>query len=724
MKRLLDGTSKPRQRFGHPDDVDSDGFSLEQEEDVLGMTEYDHLAKDLERFRYGPSLRRDQIRLLKLKKGPTGSRIEFELHTNTTGESEYYALSYAWITPICDQEVTCNGKRMYIPSNLKLALLRFREKYPNCYLWADAICINQDDAADKTNEVRRLSTIFHDAKSVIVWLGEESETTGLGLKLLSTLCEVFPSADGPDIRSLYLDHSILPDPYKLEKSEELDRLGIPANTASEPWQAAGRILDAVWFGRRWILQEVACSKHFQFLIGSHEAAAEVVLGGAYRILDFPEFSHALTGHQREHCVRVQTIVQLLRAKQEPWLHESLTEILLESAFFDSSDPRDRIFAILGCLKGLTEPEFWNAPRKQLVDDHWKEIEEPDVDPQDVLNRLDHLVDYNKTLPEVLMDVALCEQDHDEFLLSMFRNLCHVDVLAEDIPSWVPTWQFSSQRWRPLWMETADPLNDGSFDVSQAELTVANNTNILQTRAIIFDKISVVSPVTLEKDVQFAFDSLETQKRNFVADVHDTCNWLVQCESIAINSASSSRNAADQLIRFLRCYAFGQEYNEDKDPCLMYYDYLRHGAISEAMQCEDKDTAQITARYRDRCNQLGVPPEKPGLQADDEFIASAYAQAVLPEATEWFQTEPEQRSGRRFFSSELGKIGWIPEGTRPGDELCVVFGFAQPFVIRRVDHERRDEPLQYKILGACYVQDYMDGEVFLYDELERVTIEIV
>ena len=104
---------------------------------------------------------------------------------------------------------------------------------------------------------------------------------------------------------------------------------------------------------------------------------------------------------------------------------------------------------------------------------------------------------------------------------------------------------------------------------------------------------------------------------------------------------------------------------------MYHDYLRHGAISEAMQCEDKDTVQITARYRDRCNQLGVPPEKPGLQADDETIASAYAQAVLPGATEWFQTEPEQRSGRRFFSSELGKIGWIPEGARPGDELCVV-----------------------------------------------------
>jgi hypothetical protein len=41
--------------------------------------------------------------------------------------------------------------------------------------------------------------------------------------------------------------------------------------------------------------------------------------------------------------------------------------------------------------------------------------------------------------------------------------------------------------------------------------------------------------------------------------------------------------------------------------------------------------------------------------------------------------------------------------RPGDLVCVLFGFYTPFVLRRVDDH-------YLFMGDCYVPGMMKGEV--------------
>jgi len=151
-------------------------------------------------FHYGPALRSDQIRLLKLRSGPSGSDIPFDLSTQPRGHSEYYALSYTWGIPICDRPAECNGQRLMITQSLETALLRLRVKYAGHNLWVDAVCINQADPVDKSVQVRKMATIYHEAETVIVWLGEESTDTSVGLKLLSNICTTYPSANGKSIR--------------------------------------------------------------------------------------------------------------------------------------------------------------------------------------------------------------------------------------------------------------------------------------------------------------------------------------------------------------------------------------------------------------------------------------------------------------------------------------------------------------------------------------------
>ena len=202
-------------------------------------------------FQYDPALQPNQIRLLKLKSGISGAAVEFSLHTETRGENEYYALSYAWGNPIRNQSSLCNGQSLMITSSLLLALSNLRKDHADRYLWVDAICINQNDPEDKSIQVRRMSSIYRDAVAVIVWLGEDNETTGMGLELLSNLCRVFPSSNGDGIRNLYLDASVLPDPW--EQRYELEKQGIPIDPGEAEWKAAGLVLEATWFGRRWIL---------------------------------------------------------------------------------------------------------------------------------------------------------------------------------------------------------------------------------------------------------------------------------------------------------------------------------------------------------------------------------------------------------------------------------------------------------------------------------------
>ena len=56
--------------------------------------------------------------------------------------------------------------------------LQFHAERPE-YLWADAICINQDDVSEKTFQVANMGRIFRNAGQVFAWLGLEGADSAL-----------------------------------------------------------------------------------------------------------------------------------------------------------------------------------------------------------------------------------------------------------------------------------------------------------------------------------------------------------------------------------------------------------------------------------------------------------------------------------------------------------------------------------------------------------------
>lgn len=123
-------------------------------------------------YQYNPLPSEKFIRLLELYPGHANDNIDCTLHQiELENAPEYEAISYAWGDPANRIEVLCDGKVITVTQNLKDALLRFKLKDRSRILWADAICINQNDEVEKGLQVKVMHKIYAKATRVCAWLG-------------------------------------------------------------------------------------------------------------------------------------------------------------------------------------------------------------------------------------------------------------------------------------------------------------------------------------------------------------------------------------------------------------------------------------------------------------------------------------------------------------------------------------------------------------------------
>ncbi|KAH8900958.1 hypothetical protein GQ53DRAFT_611188, partial [Thozetella sp. PMI_491] len=87
----------------------------------------------------------------------------------------YEALSYCWGDLGSDSTIECNGKALGIRRNLEEALRHLRHRDKPRLLWIDAICINQDDRAEKADQVPLMRNIYSRAERTLVWLGQPGD---------------------------------------------------------------------------------------------------------------------------------------------------------------------------------------------------------------------------------------------------------------------------------------------------------------------------------------------------------------------------------------------------------------------------------------------------------------------------------------------------------------------------------------------------------------------
>ncbi|KAM0074754.1 hypothetical protein ACKRZS_013134 [Fusarium odoratissimum] len=127
-----------------------------------------------------------EIRILTLKQGTGNDEIICDLGPVTRAESEYYALSYEWGDESKnDPFIKVNDGEVQIRKNLFDALKNIRKATEDLQLWVDAICINQSDVQEKSQQVSMMGETFTKAVGVISWLGPAKDDSDLAMALMS-----------------------------------------------------------------------------------------------------------------------------------------------------------------------------------------------------------------------------------------------------------------------------------------------------------------------------------------------------------------------------------------------------------------------------------------------------------------------------------------------------------------------------------------------------------
>jgi len=126
-------------------------------------------------YQYHPLTEQGTIRLLKLESSDDAdAAVRGSLSVAKLEHApEFEALSYCWGDRSADEPgIYIDGQSLSVTKDLHSALLRLRQR--DKPIWIDAICINQGDTTERTQQVRQMHEIYGSASLVIVWLGEPS----------------------------------------------------------------------------------------------------------------------------------------------------------------------------------------------------------------------------------------------------------------------------------------------------------------------------------------------------------------------------------------------------------------------------------------------------------------------------------------------------------------------------------------------------------------------
>ncbi|KAE9381310.1 hypothetical protein N431DRAFT_298421, partial [Stipitochalara longipes BDJ] len=346
-----------------------------------------------------------EIRLLRVHGFDGLGYITWSLeYASLINPPEYTALSYCWGD--AGKTKTINIKHwgtVQISSNLDDALWHLcymEESDPfrhgkGIIVWVDALCINQEDAVERSQQVRQMRQIYSRAKEVISWVPcQESEAVAYLIKNqfhrdnYETTGQV-QKAQPP--RASYNVH------LEFEECEDKRKVWMKRG-----WKILDKFFRQAYWRRVWVIQEVAVAAKAKVLCGRYEITWEDIDA---IIATWQKTPGSVPVNTRAYLKAVHLVEfrDRFQVKREPI---SLLDAMRWTYQTEATDPRDKIFALLGlCHDGATYVPVPN---------------------------------YKQPLEEIIADMSKAMMSFDRSLdLMCFKGTS----LSEEgkLPSWTPNW---------------------------------------------------------------------------------------------------------------------------------------------------------------------------------------------------------------------------------------------------------------------------------------------
>ena len=247
-------------------------------------------------------------------------------------------MSYRWgIGKRSETIVVEDGKRgatMAITQSAHEILAHQQLSADRPFLWIDSICINQNDVAEKTSQVRIMRDIYSRASRVIVWLGHA------------------PDADVAwYFFGQMLTWQATPVP---QAARDAATYGINETNNKHPgWRAFAAVLENDYWWRVWIVQEIVVARHVVICYGGFwwgwNAFVNIVkelLNTEYGLLQKLDVRIGMVNPPNRACHQINSIRDL-RDHYHHTKPATLERMLLDFAESKSGWDEDQVFGFQG-----------------------------------------------------------------------------------------------------------------------------------------------------------------------------------------------------------------------------------------------------------------------------------------------------------------------------------------------------------------------------------------
>ncbi|KAL8809959.1 MAG: hypothetical protein Q9200_002968 [Gallowayella weberi] len=644
---------------------------------------------------------------------------------------KYTALSYTWDSPLLTDESAAAYNNIRGSSFIKIG--RVTKVIPvsksldealtsiiTCrfcgilripdYIWADGICINQQDIEEREIQVPLMGEIYSNCEIALVWLGKDKTDLDGFLSIHDLLEPIIRQRDTPDSEIGQIFRSA----WTLQDLESALGGGIDPRA----WTAYVRFYETRrWFSRMWVAQEVALPCETIIVCG-HETF------GWDRIQDVKDFlrdslsvdlqtlrsvHHGRpAGYEVATMSRLKNFITVIRRSTSsanfgelyPLLHNRtgattrtqlnhaiLHECLTSVRSLDSKYGHDKVYGVLGIFSKICG---------QAIDD----LVRPD---------------YRLTEKEVFIRVA-------RLLLRELPNLCVLSSVEdssarrlEGLPSWVPDW--TSAITNNTLVSMLSPSSNASLvpDGYQGYRKQADSCLILDGG--LFDKIAEFAESPQSSEVG---DIVEKSKGTIVSlgsafdlcmngtvtSSHGQATWDMLWRTMIANRTSSLVNlpvAADYFSYYITETLAIYKANFGADD--LYTNTLHRLQRFQALNDIESPTEFIINFFA-------------AMHEDDIHVAEA--QVVEKGCLAFGMLSGAVTVRRRLFRTREGHLGLGPLSMKKDDQIWLMDGAHYPFLLRSTPDEG-----VFTFVGDLYLHGHMNGEMLqggLRDRFRHVTLK--
>lgn len=407
-------------------------------------------------FSYKNLTASDSIRLLLLQ--PRAASKDVEIHCNlqhtTLSEcqndltSHYIALSYVWGNEEERGAIFVEGVERHVTANLFRALCSIRHESKELSLWVDAICINQLNPKERSQQVRLMGSIYAAATNTVIYLGESDPYSDRAMEALR------------DVSSL----------YTLTYDETIKNCIVSS------------ILSRTWFTRVWVLQELALSQNPIIQCGQSRVNWGRLPSFLSHINEYMnQRANVASTPQPQLPESEQLMVDMQEAREKIQIgkisrklvqkHQTLLDLVRSRSGLGAKDPRDIIFAHIGMVDHVSGDQLdFKAPSRAATrlglgeglknQDSTSNPSQSDVVSTDqssasvgAVSQVDSnwtgqdiTIDYEKTVAEVYNEFAQrAIENSGDLSITHHIETTYPQMRLPGLASWAPDWTLREQQ---------------------------------------------------------------------------------------------------------------------------------------------------------------------------------------------------------------------------------------------------------------------------------------